>query len=292
MALLKEFDVDIIKLDRLFFVNSNEKDVYKRQVIDISDIMIIAVPITRNDEVTGAIWGYYSISKISEKIELTKDSQRYFQIIDDTGLYISSSNNVYSFAEDVNIWDEIERYEISEGITVDEIRNNVENGKSGQFHFTFAGQGRYCLLYTSHTADGDQKIYDAKVSVSKNNKDFEEVATWNSESGKVDPPRREYKADAKGKEGRYVRLQVTKDNNNPLKIFEVEVNKGQKAPGTISPDFALTSDEKADKKALTDKNLATVFQISQTDDKSYLEYRITDNVDVYKRQPLVNWMFL
>ena len=67
---------------------------YVSNVIDISDIMMIAVPITRNDKVTGAIWGYYSILKISEKIELMKDSQRYFQIIDDTGLYISSSNNV------------------------------------------------------------------------------------------------------------------------------------------------------------------------------------------------------
>ena len=38
--------------------------------------------------------------------------------------------------------------------------------------------------------------------------------------------------------------------------------------------------EKQIKKALTDKNLATVFQISQTDDKSYLEYRITDNVNL------------
>ena len=133
---------------------------------------------------------------------------------------------------------------------------------------------------TFWTADGEQKIYDAKIAVSKNNKDFEEVAVWNSESGTVNPPRREYKADAKGKEGRYVRLEVTANNNNPLKIFEVEVNKGQNELGSISPDFALTSDGKADKKALTDKNLATVFQISETADKSYLEYRITDNVNL------------
>ena len=152
--------------------------------------------------------------------------------------------------------------------------------KKGDYITVDLGRTQAINDITFHTADGDQKIYDAKVSVSKNNKDFEEVATWNSESGKVDPPRREYKADAKGKEGRYVRLEITGNNNNPLKIFEVEVNKGQKAPGTISPDIALTSDEKADKKALTDKNLATVFQISQTDDKSYLEYRITDNVNL------------
>ena len=152
--------------------------------------------------------------------------------------------------------------------------------KTGDYITVDLGRTQTINDITFWTADGDQKIYNAKVSVSKNNKDFEEVATWNSESGTVNPPRREYKADAKGKEGRYVRLEVTANNNNPLKIFEVEVNKGQKAPGTISPDFPLTSDKKADKKALTDKNLATVFQISQTDDKSYLEYRITDNVNL------------
>ena len=152
--------------------------------------------------------------------------------------------------------------------------------KTGDYITVDLGRTQAINDITFWTADGDQKIYSAKVSVSKNNKDFEEVVTWNGESGKVDPPRREYKADAKGKEGRYVRLEVTANNNNPLKIFEVEINKGQKAPGTISPEFALTSDEKADKKALTDKNLATVFQISQTDDKSYLEYRITDNVNL------------
>lgn len=131
------------------FLNSmyNKKS-YVSNVIEISDIMMIAVPITRNDKVTGAIWGYYSISKISEKIELTKGSQRYFQIIDDTGLYISSSNNIHSFAKDINIWDELERYEISEGITVEEIRDNVVNGKSGQFHFTFEEQGRYVTYYS------------------------------------------------------------------------------------------------------------------------------------------------
>ena len=152
--------------------------------------------------------------------------------------------------------------------------------KTGDYITIDLGRTQAINDITFQTADGDQKIYDAKVSISKNNKDFEEVATWNGESGTVNPPRREYKADAKGKEGRYVRLQITGENKNQLKIFEVEVNKGQKAPGSISPDFALTDDKNADKKALTDKNLATVFQISETTDKSYLEYRITENVNL------------
>lgn len=55
------------------------------------------------------------------KIELDDRSHRYFQIIDDTGLYISDSGNVNSFAEDLNIWKELERYEIADGITVEQM---------------------------------------------------------------------------------------------------------------------------------------------------------------------------
>lgn len=152
--------------------------------------------------------------------------------------------------------------------------------KTGDYITIDLGKTQKMNDITFLTADGDQKIYGGKISISKNNKDYEEVATWNGDSGTVNPPRREYKADAKGKEGRYVRLEITSDHKHALKIFEVEVNKGQKAPGSISPEFALTNHEKADKKALTDKNLATVFQIAETNDKSYLEYRITDNVNL------------
>ena len=85
----------------------------------------------------------------------------------------------------------------------------------------------------------------------------------------------------KAKEGRYVRLEITGNNNNPLKIFEVEVNKGQKAPGTISPDIELTSDEKADKKALTDKNLANcISRFHRQMIRAIWNNRITDNVNL------------
>lgn len=47
---------------------------YVSNVIDLSDVMILAVPICRNDSVVGVIWGYYRIEKISEKIDLNKTS--------------------------------------------------------------------------------------------------------------------------------------------------------------------------------------------------------------------------
>ena len=72
-----------------------------------------------------------------------KRQHRYFQIIDDTGVYISDSSNVNSFAQDVNVWEEMKRYEIADGITIEEIRENVENGEKGEFYFSYKGKGRY-----------------------------------------------------------------------------------------------------------------------------------------------------
>ena len=118
-------------------------DCYVSNEIDVSDNMLVAVPIHKDGEVVGAIWGYYAISTIAEKIELTDDMHRYFQIIDDNGQYISKSGNIHSFAESMNLWDEMERYEFEDGVTVEQVRENVENGKKGYFYFSYQGQGRY-----------------------------------------------------------------------------------------------------------------------------------------------------
>lgn len=57
--------------------------------------MLRAVPIHKDGEIVGAIWGNYAISTIAENIELTDDMHRYFQIIDDNGEYISKSENIH-----------------------------------------------------------------------------------------------------------------------------------------------------------------------------------------------------
>lgn len=116
---------------------------YISNVLNLSDIMLIAVPFYKDNKVTGTIWGHYSSSSISDKIELNDRFHRYFQIIGDTGLYISDSGNVNSFAEDLNIWRELKRYKISDGITVEQIKKTVEQGRAGEFHFSYKGKGRY-----------------------------------------------------------------------------------------------------------------------------------------------------
>ena len=127
---------------RLFESILNDQS-YISNVLTASDDMVIAVPLHHGGQVVGALWGYLSISSISEKIEMDKEMHRYFQIVDDNGNYISHSGNVYAFAEDMNIWEEMKRYTFADGVTVESIHQDVVNGESGYFYFSFQNQGRY-----------------------------------------------------------------------------------------------------------------------------------------------------
>lgn len=116
---------------------------YISNVVDESDCMIISVPILDTErKPIGVLWGYYRVGSIAANIELNDSSHRYFQIVDDSGQYISDSNNVNSFAQNELIWEELSRYQL-QGHTVDSIRQAVEKGESGQFYFTYKGLGRF-----------------------------------------------------------------------------------------------------------------------------------------------------
>ena len=129
--------------DAVLINTISESREYISDVVDKSDTILLAVPILKGDDPKGILWGYYRVENIAEKIELNNDSHRYFQLIDDSGRYISDSNNINSFAKDSNVWRELTRYELAGGITVEEIKENVKNGRSGQFYFKYKGQGRY-----------------------------------------------------------------------------------------------------------------------------------------------------
>lgn len=132
------------RIENLEFLESiRRNEIYLSNVIERSDVMIMGVPVKKDGKVRGDVWGCYSVSSIAENIELSSDSHRYFQIVDDDGIYVSDSNNENAFAEEGDLWKELERYEISDGITVDKIRDDMKNGRSGRFHFIYNGEGRY-----------------------------------------------------------------------------------------------------------------------------------------------------
>ena len=119
-------------------------DNYIANVLEDYDCMMIAVPIYDNsNNIIGVLWGHFQIEDLSNRIELDEQSCRYFQIVDDSGNYIIDSNNPYSLQKGENVWKELNRYELSDGVTVASIVENFEQNKTGQFHFNYDGEGRY-----------------------------------------------------------------------------------------------------------------------------------------------------
>lgn len=83
------------------------------------------------------------VALFSEAVELNDESLRYFQIIDDQGQYISRSNNKHAFSNNLNLWDELHRYNFPNGTSIQSIRENVKNHQSGSFWFSYMDMGRY-----------------------------------------------------------------------------------------------------------------------------------------------------
>lgn len=107
------------------------------------DSLQLAVPIRDNGQITGALIGYYQISRISEILKLTDSSLRYFQIISVSGEYISSNHGVYAFTTGESMWEELENYSFDDGMTPEKLRQSMERGEEGIFRFTYQDQGRY-----------------------------------------------------------------------------------------------------------------------------------------------------
>lgn len=110
---------------------------------DNENFILMVAPIFRGQTVTGAIFVHYDTSHISEIVGDTEESLRYFQIIDDDGSYVTRTDNRYSFSQDLPLWEELERYQLSDGVTIEEIHDNMLNQLPGTFHFSYHEQGRY-----------------------------------------------------------------------------------------------------------------------------------------------------
>lgn len=109
---------------------------------DKSEI-ILAVPFYLKGQIVGAVWGKYPVSELSHQVNLDKTTYRYFHIIDEKGNYITRSANQYVLSDDLPLWEELERYKFLSNTTAEEVRENVEKGKGGNFWFQLDNQARY-----------------------------------------------------------------------------------------------------------------------------------------------------
>ena len=164
--------------DPALFEHIQRGENYTSNVLTVSDNMLIAVPLCQDGQIVGALWSHLSIASISQSIEMDKELHRYFQIVDDNGNYISHSGNVHSFAEDLTIWKEMERYTFTGETTLKRIQKDITEGKSGYFHFTYKNQGRY----VTYEPLGINNWYVFSVVVESFLKDYaeniEKIFTW------------------------------------------------------------------------------------------------------------------
>lgn len=114
--------------------------------VDIEDNkekLMIIVPIEINGKHEYCIYGKYNLKNIVEKLSLSKETEKQFKIIDNDGNYVYSSDNKNIFLKDNNLWNELKKYEFDDKYGINEIQENIKNGKKGEFYFEYRNEGRY-----------------------------------------------------------------------------------------------------------------------------------------------------
>lgn len=137
MKITKKEFADVLEQDGYYISNVQFDGNKNKQEI------FIAVPFYNGEQMAGAIWAKYPISKLAKSVELDSDTFRYFQIIDDKGNYISRSSNHYVLAQDSSLWEELKKYQFPMGVTAEKIQENIESGKEGSFWLQYKDTARY-----------------------------------------------------------------------------------------------------------------------------------------------------
>lgn len=92
---------------------------------------MIIVPIEINGKHEYCIYGKYNLKNIVAKLSSSKESEKQFKIIDNDGNYVYSSDNKNIFLKDNNLWNELKKYEFDDKYGINEIQENIKNGKKG-----------------------------------------------------------------------------------------------------------------------------------------------------------------
>ncbi|MBS6212400.1 MAG: discoidin domain-containing protein, partial [Proteus hauseri] len=129
---------------------------------------------------------------------------------------------------------------------------------------------------TAVTTDGPQRLYNAKIQISQNNRDWVDVAKVEGDNSEMVVPYRYVRGDGNGQKARYLRVYFTENSGNPVKLHEIQINK--KVEGNVVAS-QITSNMSGDLGAVVDNDISTMFtQKTKKDD--YIKYRISENADV------------
>lgn len=134
-----EFFQEVLKGNRYI------SDVFEGEAPNAENMILLAIPFYDGDKIVGALYGRYLVQDIVSNLDWTQNESSYFQIVDSQGHYISRSvsDNVWASKDQNEIWSEMARYDCHQTGSPEQVRADMQAGKSGSFYCTFKNEGRY-----------------------------------------------------------------------------------------------------------------------------------------------------
>lgn len=105
--------------------------------------ILFAVPLQLQGKKRGAVWGKYALKDMIKMVTIADDAGSYFQVVDDRGHYISSSQKGQLLGQSKTIWEDLESYTFKGEVTVESIRTALKDGQRGSFFFLSEGLGNH-----------------------------------------------------------------------------------------------------------------------------------------------------
>lgn len=111
---------------------------------DSKEKIMILIPIKIENEYEYCIYGKFELKDFVNKFISPNDSERYFQIIDNKGMYVYAPENENALSRGENIWKELKKYKFyNKKNNAENIHQNIMEGKKGEFYFEYKNEGRY-----------------------------------------------------------------------------------------------------------------------------------------------------
>ena len=166
---------------------------------------------------------------------------------------------------------------------------NVFDGDLGTFVLTRGGQqantditfdlGKVIEIHdvTAVMTDGAERLYNAKIQVSMDNAQWQDVVTVANDNTEFPgPPHRFARGNGNGTPARYLRILFTGSNSSALKLYELQLNRNVESGTAADPVVSTLS---GNLNALCDGDIATLFQ-SAAQRGDTLEYRVQGNANI------------
>ena len=150
-------------------------DVLTSHMIPEDEIQVIALPITKNEQSIGIVFGILNIGEVDTLLENETGNHIYTQIVDSKGNYITRTKISDALTNSKNIWDEFKEYTFVEN-NIESIQDDIKNQRSGNLTLRSGSEervsfympldvGNYYIYTTTNSAYIKSRTSDMSESV-------------------------------------------------------------------------------------------------------------------------------